>query len=74
MAHIPNLDARHGSAHLHRCPTMRRSSQFFPGAALYQQWNEIAHGAQVKQRVHALDYSRNMIVRKVCVFLGKTTL
>lgn len=49
-------------------------SQFFPGAALYQQWNELAHGALTKPRIRALDYRRNMIVRKFCVLLGKTML
>jgi len=50
------------------------SSQFFPGAALYQQWNEITQGALVKPRIHVLDHSRNVIVRKFRVLLGQTTL
>ena len=48
-------------------------SQFFLGSALDQQWNELAHGALVKPRIDALDYRRNLIVRKVCVLLGQTT-
>ena len=49
-------------------------SQFFPGAALYQQWNVIAHGALVKPRIHLLDYRRNVIVRKFRALLGETAL
>jgi hypothetical protein len=75
MAHIDDLAAHHGMARPRsRLPTRRGPSQFFPGAALYQQWNEITQGALVKLRIHVLDYSRNVIVRKFRVLLGQTAL
>jgi hypothetical protein len=49
-------------------------SQFFPGAALYQQSNVIAHGALVEPRIHLLDNRRNVIVRKFRALLGETAL
>jgi hypothetical protein len=49
-------------------------TQFFPGAALHQQWNVIAHGALVKPRMHVLDNRRNVVVRKFRVLLDETTL
>jgi hypothetical protein len=55
-------------------PAGRRPSQFFLGAALYQQGNEIAQGTLVEPRIRALNHRRDVIVREFCVFLGKTTL
>jgi hypothetical protein len=75
LAHTNGLAARYGTASLRNLRLARhRLPQFFPGTALYQQGNEIAHGALVKPPMHALDNRRNVVVRKFRVLLGKTTL
>jgi hypothetical protein len=57
-----------------RLPACRGSSKFFLGAALYQQWNEIAQSALVEACIRALYYRHNVIVWKVRVLSGKTAL
>ncbi|ORW31515.1 hypothetical protein AWB91_14530 [Mycobacterium paraense] len=55
-------------------PGRSRLSQFFFGATLDQQYNEIAQGASVEPLVGLLDYRRDVRVRKLRILSGKTTL
>ncbi|MBV9321422.1 MAG: hypothetical protein JO106_16225 [Mycobacterium sp.] len=74
MAHISDLAARRGTTDFGNRFPRGCPSQFFRGAALYQQWNEIAQGALGEPCIHLLDYRHNAIVRHFCILLGKTTL